>query len=57
MNSKTFMGLMLFYMVVSNILFPFIFYSLGKSVASAGNGFVVGSLVTISLWLLFGKNL
>lgn len=58
MNTKTFIGIMIFYMIVSNILFPLLFYYLGKkTLASAGNGFIVGSFVTILLWVTVGRTL
>jgi len=60
MDSKlqTFLGIMGFYILLSYIIFPMIFYYLmGKSLASAGNGFIVGSLVSIGLWLTYGRKM
>jgi len=60
MDSKmqTFFGIMLFYILLSYLVFPFIFYySFGKSLDSAGNGFIVGSLVSIFLWGGFGRKM
>jgi hypothetical protein len=60
MDSKlqTFLGIMGFYILLSYIIFPMIFYYLmGKSLASAGNGFIVGSLISIGLWLTYGKKM
>lgn len=60
MDSKlqTFLGIMAFYILLSYVIFPMIFYYLmGKSLASAGNGFIVGSLVSIGLWLTYGKKM
>jgi hypothetical protein len=60
MNSKlqTFLGIMAFYIVLSYIVFPLGFYYLiEKSLVSAGNGFIAGSLVSIALWLIFGQKL
>ena len=60
MDSKlqTFLGIMAFYILLSYIIFPMIFYYLmGKSLASAGNGFIVGSLMSISLWLTYGRKM
>jgi hypothetical protein len=52
---STFIGIMIFYVVLSYILFPIVFYYLmGKSLASGGIGFVVGSLISIVLWFGFG---
>ena len=57
-NLQTFLGIMAFYILISYIIFPFVFYYLaGKSLASAGNGFIVGSLVSIGLWLVYGKKM
>ena len=53
-----FIGIMVFYAVLSYILFPVVFYYLmGKSLASAGIGFVVGSLISIVLWFGFGSKM
>ena len=55
---STFIGIMVFYVVLSYILFPVVFYYLmGKSLASAGIGFVVGSLISIVLWFGFGSKM
>jgi hypothetical protein len=60
MDSKlqTFLGIMAFYILISYVIFPMIFYYLvGKSLASAGNGFIVGSVISIGLWLMYGKKM
>jgi hypothetical protein len=60
MNPKLqmFIGIMAFYAVIAYIVFPVGFYYLiEKSLASAGNGFIVGSVVAVILWLVVGKNL
>ena len=60
MNSKlqTFLGIMAFYILLSYLIFPMLFYCLvGKSLASAGNGFIVGSLISIGLWLAYGRKM
>ena len=55
---KTFLGIMIFYIVLSYIIFPLIFYYLaGKTLLSAGNGFIVGSIISIMLWYFYGKKL
>ena len=55
---QTFVGIMAFYAILTFIVFPVGFYYLvNKSLMSAGNGFVVGSLVSIALWLGFGRNM
>lgn len=60
MNLKLqmFIGIMAFYAAIAYIVFPVGFYYLiEKSLTSAGNGFIVGSIVAIILWLVVGKNL
>jgi hypothetical protein len=60
MDSKLqkFIGIMAFYIVLSYVLFPLAFYYLvEKSLSSAGNGFIVGSLISIALWLSYGKKM
>ena len=54
----TFAGIMVFYAVLSYILFPIAFYYfMGPTFASAGKGFIVGSLFSIVLWLLYGSKM
>jgi hypothetical protein len=60
MNSKTqtFIGIMIFYIILSYVAFPAAFYYFaGKSLASAGNGFIVGSVISIILWLSVGRKM
>lgn len=60
MSSKlqTFLGIMAFYVALSYVVFPLAFYYLvDKSYASAGNGFILGSLVSIALWMTYGKKM
>jgi hypothetical protein len=60
MNSKlqTFIGIMLFYIVLTYLVFPLGFYYLvEKSLGSAGNGFVLGSIVSLVLWMFFGRKM
>ena len=58
MSSKftTFFAVMAFYIFLSYLLFPAIFFYLnGNSYAAAGNGYILGSLISIGLWQFFGK--
>jgi len=49
---------MAFYILLSYVLFPVAFYYLvGNSLASAGNGFIVGSIVSIVLWWFYGRKM
>jgi hypothetical protein len=60
MNSKLqmFIGIMVFYAAIAYVVFPIGFYYLiEKSLTSAGNGFIVGSVVAVILWFVVGKNL
>lgn len=55
---STFIGIMVFYAVLSCLIFPAVFYYfMGKSIASAGSGYVVGSIVSIALWFLVGSKM
>jgi len=55
---QTFMSIMLFYIFLTFILFPFgFYYGLGKTLENAGNGYVVGSLVSLALWLSVGRKM
>jgi hypothetical protein len=54
----TFVGIMLIYATLSYIVFPMAaYYMFDRSLVTAGNGFVVGSLVSFVLWFTVGKNL
>ena len=51
-------GVMVFYTVLTYILFPVIAYFLfGKTLEAAGNGFIVGSVVSVVLWKVYGFGL
>jgi hypothetical protein len=53
-NFNMFVGVMVFYALLSYVIMPAAFYYfLEKNLNSAGNGFVVGSLVSIILWFNF----
>jgi len=55
---QTFMGIMAFYAILSCLLGPLIgYYMGGRSLESAGVGFIFGSLVSIVLWLTVGRKL
>ena len=46
---------MLFYIILSYIIGPSIgYYSLGRTTAAAGHGFVAGSVISIILWYTVG---
>lgn len=55
---NTFVYIMLFYILLAYVIFPFAFYYLfNKTLRSAGNGFVVGSIVSILLWYSYGSHM
>lgn len=61
MDSKKlqlFATIMGFYILLSYVVFPLIFYYLvERSLESAGNGFVLGSLISVGLWHFYGKKM
>jgi hypothetical protein len=57
-NITKYAGVMAFYAVLTYILFPAIVYFLfGKTLEAAGNGFIVGSVVSVVLWKVYGFGL
>lgn len=55
---QTFLYVMAFYILLSYVLFPLAFYYLmGKTLTSAGNGYVVGSILSLILWYSYGRHL
>ena len=51
---QMFIGTMLFYVLLSYVVMPVIFYYyVEKTLLSAGNGFVAGSLLSVVLWYTF----
>ena len=61
MDSKKlqlFASIMGFYIILSYVVFPLGFYYLvEKSLESAGNGFVLGSLISVTLWYFYGRKM
>jgi len=55
---STFISIMAFYIVLSYLIGPIIFYyAFGKTLKSAGNGFIAGSLVSVVLWRFAGSKM
>lgn len=55
---QTFVGIMLFYILLSYLIMPAIFFFfIEKTLKSAGNGFVLGSLVSVGMWLVVGSKM
>jgi hypothetical protein len=54
----TFLYIMAVYIFISYILAPIAFYFfMDKTLLSAGNGFVAGSILSIILWFLVGSKM
>ena len=57
-NFLRFVQIMAFYIFISYVLFPAVgYYMFGKTLQSAGSGFVVGSVVSVLLWYVYGRKL
>lgn len=57
-NLTKYTGVMAFYAVLTYLLFPVIAYFLfGKTLEAAGNGFIVGSIVSVVLWRVVGMGM
>lgn len=57
-NFQKFLSIMGFYILLSYVVFPAgFYYFVEKSLLSAGNGFVVGSIISVALWYSFGRNM
>lgn len=55
---STFTGIMFFYLLLTYVLFPVSFYYIyKKSLFAAGNGFVLGSILSLLLWWGFGSKM
>ena len=55
---QMFLSVMVFYILLSYLIMPLAFYYLGdKTLMCAGNGFIVGSLVSVALWLTFRSSI
>ena len=54
----TFASIMFFYAILACFLGPLLFYFLWKkSLKTAGYGFIAGSILSILLWLTYGKKM
>ena len=57
-NFMRYVQIMAFYVLISYIFFPLIgYFMFGKTLQSAGNGFAIGSVVSIVLWYIYGRTL
>jgi hypothetical protein len=57
-NLTKYTSVMAFYAVLTYLLFPAIAYlAFGKTLEAAGNGFIVGSIVSVILWRMVGMGM
>jgi len=55
---QTFISIMAFYILLAFVIGPLVFYYfIEKTYKSAGNGFIVGSIISIILWLMVGSKM
>ena len=53
-----FMQIMAFYAFLSYVVGPVVFYyAFGHTLQSAGNGFIVGSILSIVMWYFYGAKM
>ena len=58
MPSSKFAQIMLFYILLTFFIMPLLFYFLIKKTdQSAGNGFVIGSIISLILWFFYGSKM
>jgi hypothetical protein len=60
MNHSTmvFLRIMAFYIFLSYILAPIVFYyAFGRNLKAAGKGYMVGSILSVMLWQLYGSKM
>lgn len=57
-STKTFIQIMGFYIVLSYIIGPVLFYfAFGRDLQAAGHGYVIGSILSIILWYKKGSKM
>jgi len=57
-NITKYASVMAFYAVLTYLLFPAIaYFFFGKTLEAAGNGFIVGSVVSVVLWRMVGMGM
>jgi hypothetical protein len=53
---QKFAVVMAFYALLACVIMPVVFYYIiAKTVSSAGNGFILGSVVSVILWIFVGS--
>ena len=53
---QAFVGIMVFYALLSFVIVPALFYYRKNTLVSAGNGYVAGSVLSLILWFMVGRN-
>jgi hypothetical protein len=53
----TFIQIIIFYGIITLIIGPFIGYQIRNNFEDAGHGFVIGSIICIILWELYGRKI
>jgi len=55
---STFAGIMVFYAILTYVVFPYIYFLyVENTLKGAGIGFILGSVVSVLLWISFGSNM
>lgn len=55
MDLNTFILIMVFYAIITFVVGPLVAWNHENTLDSAGDGFVIGSLVSIALWYSVGR--
>ena len=54
----TFIQIMIFYAILSYVIMPFVFYyAFGRSLSRAGDGSLVGNILSVILWYTYGSKM
>lgn len=57
-NMQMYLVIMSFYILLSYILMPALFYYFyDKTLQTAGRGFIVGSVLSVLLWHFYGRKM
>jgi hypothetical protein len=55
---NTFAGIMAFYAILTYVVFPMIYFLyVEKTLKGAGKGFILGSVISVLLWVLAGSKM
>jgi len=56
-KNQLFFAIMAFYALLTYAICPGLFYYRKNTLASAGNGYVVGSVLSLILWFMVGRRM